>query len=557
MSSQDLSDGQEKRGMRRAIRSGVSWVKSAFGRPSSDPPTSAQAEVDNTKQMESDDTEWNQLRNSLRVLEIGVELFPPLKSAVGAFIECLAIIQTAASNREDYKELAVEFHSMANMINQYVGELGSEPKNGSIANITECIQHQLTCIRQKQQCKTVRRLVDANDDQEDLVRHYRQVERLFRQIQCDLSMRTRSDIKKQLETERREQTTLLRNMLPVDDAKYNSSYSTTIRRHRCTAKTREAIHQTLRDWTTNPKSEKIYWMNGMAGTGKTTIAYSYCEWLEVSNRLGASFFCSRISSTCRSLNQIIPTLAYQLARFSPAFRSRLCTTLNHDPDAGKLNVVQQFEKLIYQPVLDAKDAMPDSVVVVIDALDECDDNHSVRLLLEVLLKFADHLPLKVFVSSRPEPVIRDRMMSRGGSSRFIVYLHDIEQSIVEEDIKKYLTKELGSMEHPPFPGQIELLAKRSRNLFIYAATVVRYIYPDDIPVDSGARLKLMLEAVGNVRGMSDNRYEDLDFLYTTVLSAVFKSRLGNREKDQIRYVLWTVRASKNAKCRPPSSRSDL
>ncbi|KEP45549.1 vegetative incompatibility protein HET-E-1 [Rhizoctonia solani 123E] len=329
-------------------------------------------------------------------------------------------------------------------------------------------------------------------------------------------------------------------MLPVDDARYNSSYSMTIKRRGCTAKTRELIHKDLQAWTTNPESEKIYWVNGMAGTGKTTITYSLCEWLENTNRLGASFFCSRISSTCRSLSRIVPTLAYQLARYSPAFRSALCTTLKDNPDAGTLNVVQQFEKLVYHPMLRVKDAIPESVVIVIDALDECDDAYSVRLLLDVLLRFAEQLPVKFFVASRPEHVIRDRMMSRAGSTRFIVYLHDIEQSIVEEDIKKYLTEALSPMEPSPSVEQIGLLAQRSRNLFIYAATLVRYIYPDGISVDSTDRLESILQAIDTSHATSDNRYKDLDLLYTTVLNAVFNDHLGNEEKERMRRVLWTV-----------------
>ncbi|KEP51130.1 vegetative incompatibility protein HET-E-1 [Rhizoctonia solani 123E] len=487
-----------------------------------------------TSHRKSDNAAWNRLLNTLGVLENSVELFPPLKSAVGALIGCLDIVQKAASNRADYEELADEFQSLANMVSQYSSDLELEPNNGSIANIAQCIQQQVTDIEQKEASGTVGRLLDATQDQEDVIRRYRQVERLFQQLQYDLSMRTRSDVKKHLEM------ALLQRMSAVDDAKYNSSYSNTIRRHRCTAKTRETIHQALQGWSTDPESAKIYWMNGMAGTGKTTIAYSFCEWLEKTNRLGASFFCSRISSTCRSLSQIVPTLAYQVARFSPAFRSSLCSVLNNDPDAGKLNVVQQFEKLIYQPMLATKGAIPDIVVVVIDALDECDDNYSVRLLLDTLLKFAEHLPLKFFVSSRPEPVIRGRMMSRGGSSRFIVYLHDIEESIVEDDIKKYLTEALSSMEPSPSVAQIGLLAKRSRNLFIYAATLVRYIYPDDVSVDSTARLESMLEAISSAKAMFLNRYEDLDLLYTTVLNAVFKKRLEEGEKDHMQRVLWTV-----------------
>ncbi|CAE6417335.1 unnamed protein product [Rhizoctonia solani] len=487
-----------------------------------------------TEHKKSGSDAWTGLASSLRVLEITAGLFPPLKKAIAAFVECLDIVERAASNCADQASLAEEFKFMSDTLNRYSAGLGSESSNGSIANLAQSIERQVADIKRHEERGRIGRFLDAARDEEAVIQVYKQIESLFRRLQCDVSMRTHDHVKKQLET------TLLRGMLPVDDARYNSSYSTTIKRNGCTAETREAIHQGLEDWTTNPKSEKIYWMNGMAGTGKTTIAYSFCEWLEKTNRLGASFFCSRISSTCRSLNKIVPTIAYQLARYSPAFSSTLCASLNSNPDAGTLNVMQQFEKLMQLPLSNVKGAMPDSVVIVIDALDECDDGFSVRLLLNVLLKFAERLPLKFFVSSRPEHVIWERMTSQGGTARSIVHLHDIEESIVEEDIKKYLTEALSPMGPAPSVEQVELLAKRSRNLFIYAATLVRYIYPDDVPADSSDRLESMLQAIGTSRTMSDNRYEDLDLLYTTVLSAAFNSRLGKDEKERMRGVLWTV-----------------
>ncbi|KEP45173.1 putative vegetative incompatibility protein HET-E-1, partial [Rhizoctonia solani 123E] len=207
---------------------------------------------------------------------------------------------------------------------------------------------------------------------------------------------------------------------------------------------------------------------------------------------------------------------------------------------GSLDIVQQFEKLINEPMLNAKNAMPDSVVIVINALDECNDNYSVWLLLDLLLRFAEHLPLKFFVSSRPEPLIQERMMSQGGASRSVVYLHDIEESIVEEDTKKYLTESLHSMIPLPPPEEIKLLAKRSRNLFIYAATLVQYIYPKDVHVDSNSWLRSMLATISDRKAMAENKYEVLDQLYTTVLKAVFNKRLNNNEKRRMQDVLWTV-----------------
>ena len=141
-------------------------------------------------------------------------------------------------------------------------------------------------------------------------------------------------------------------------------------------------------------------MNGMAGTGKTTIMYSFCEWLEANRQLGANFCCSRLSPSCHNVNNIVPTLAYQLARYSPAFRSALCKVLEEEPDIGKLRVVLQFAKLVKEPLQKVKDAMPEGVIVAIDALDKCEDSSGVRMVLETLLKFVSNLPIKFFVTSR-------------------------------------------------------------------------------------------------------------------------------------------------------------
>ncbi|KAH7338734.1 quinon protein alcohol dehydrogenase-like superfamily [Rhizoctonia solani] len=582
MSSQHPSDKQGKRGVRQALRSSVQRLKDGIKRssgsrpqsgqtgvltpgsgtgshtvapapslgvqlpesrratPTPPPGPSAEPEVTDPsanvgeKQNDKGNVAWSRLTSSLRVLETSVELFPPLQSAVGGLIGCLDVVQVAASNRTDYEELVDELRSMADILGQHAGVLDSEKGNGSVTNIVQCILAHVQDIEQQKKRGTLGRLRGATNEQEDVMRRYRQIEKLFRQLQCDVTMRTQDHVKKQLET------TLLRGMSPVDDARYNSSYSMAIKRHGCTAETRETIHQTLADWATDPTSARVYWMSGMAGTGKTTIAYSFCEWLERTNRLGASFFCSRISATCRSLARIVPTVAYQLARYSSAFRTSLCIALSENPDAGSLNVGQQFEKLVHHPILEAEAAIPDGVVIVIDALDESDDPYSVHLLLDTLLKHAEHIPVKFFVSSRPDYVIRDRMMSQEGTSRSVFHLHDIEQSIVEEDIRKYLTESLSSMSPPPSPQQIEALAERAGMLFIYAATVVRYIHPKVIPVNSGARLEAMLKSMRTVEGKVDNKYKELDLLYATVLEAAFNEDLDTDENECIQRVLWAA-----------------
>ena len=128
-------------------------------------------------------------------------------------------------------------------------------------------------------------------------------------------------------------------MPSVDQAIYNSSYSTTATtRCGCTAETHIKILQNLQVWAEDKQGAKVYWMDGMAGTGKTMIRYSLYEWLASIRQLGANFFCSHNSPECHENNNIIPTSASQLTEYSPVFRSVLCKVLQEEPRASKLNV---------------------------------------------------------------------------------------------------------------------------------------------------------------------------------------------------------------------------
>jgi hypothetical protein len=295
----------------------------------------------------------------------------------------------------------------------------------------------------------------------------------------------------------------------------------------------------LRDWARDPNGAKVYWMNGMAGTGKTTITYTLCEWLEEVHQLGANFCCSRLSSSCRNVNDIVPTVAYQLARYSPAIRSALCKVLEDEPDAGKLNIELQFTKLVQRPMQKVKGALPDGIVVAIDALDECEDSYGVQLVLATLMKFTLNLPIKFFVTSRPEPIIREKMLARDGYSPSVLYLHDIEESIVKEDIKKYLTDALSPVSPPPSIDELEQLANRAGKLFIYAATVARYIRPDNIRgVNSHTRLQRMLKTKSD--SVSTQQYEELDGLYTSILDAALDPKLEAEERRVLEMVLRTA-----------------
>ncbi|CCO35298.1 hypothetical protein BN14_09415 [Rhizoctonia solani AG-1 IB] len=161
-------------------------------------------------------------------------------------------------------------------------------------------------------------------------------------------------------------------MSPSRSAMYNSAESCDIKRGVCAPGTRKAQIDQLLEWAHDPETGQTCWMNGMAGTGKTTIAYSVCERLDEAYELGASFFCSRTMPECRQVKYIIPTIAYQLARFSVPFRNALYAALESDPDAHARTPKLQYEKLVVGPLSEVRESLPANFIVVIDALDECE-----------------------------------------------------------------------------------------------------------------------------------------------------------------------------------------
>ena len=182
-------------------------------------------------------------------------------------------------------------------------------------------------------------------------------------------------------------------------------------------------------WTCNFDKPPVYWLNGLAGTGKTTIAQTVAERMFADGRLGASFFCSRDFEDRRSLRSIFPTLAVQLARRYSQFRSIFIQLVQSNPEIVHETLYAQMKKLIIQPL--AKSAV--STVIVIDALDECKDKEPASAILSVLGQFVAEVPtVKFFITGRPESRIQEgfRLPSLNESTDVFV-LHEVEAGQVE------------------------------------------------------------------------------------------------------------------------------
>ncbi len=88
---------------------------------------------------------------------------------------------------------------------------------------------------------------------------------------------------------------------------------------KCHPGTRVEILNTIAEWIQNTDSrQRIFWLNGPAGVGKSAIAQTIAESCR-DKELAASFFFQRNTMYCNMANRLFPTLAWQLAMSIPKY----------------------------------------------------------------------------------------------------------------------------------------------------------------------------------------------------------------------------------------------
>jgi len=113
-------------------------------------------------------------------------------------------------------------------------------------------------------------------------------------------------------------------------------------------------------------------------------------------------------------------------------------------------------------------------LIIVDALDEIDDGGGSEFLRDLLEMIKEgHLRgLKFLVTSRPDPDLAELCSSF--ESHAICRLYEVLTADVEADIDMYLRTKLPALQDEP---QLAALVQKADGLFIYAATVVRYLTP--------------------------------------------------------------------------------
>jgi hypothetical protein len=311
----------------------------------------------------------------------------------------------------------------------------------------------------------------------------------------------------------------------------------------CLKGTRGPVLDAVEVWARDFGKPPVYWLNGVAGSGKSTIARTIAARFFADGQLGASFFCSRDFEDRRNLRLIFPTLAVQLARGHPKFRSTLVRLVRSDPDIAHESLYHQMRKLIVRPIKESKI----STVIVVDALDECKDEKPASAILSVLAQFVSEIPeVKFFITGRPEPRIWEGFrLPLLAEATAVFVLHDVEPSQVGNDIRLFFSHEFSELvrrrrglDDWPTKDQLDLLCKRAAGLFAYAVATVRFI--DKQSANPIERLNLLLrspEGSGREGRTKLNENTTLDSLYTSVLKGAFGDDDDPDNDPKVRSVL--------------------
>ncbi|OJJ42821.1 hypothetical protein ASPZODRAFT_169878 [Penicilliopsis zonata CBS 506.65] len=269
--------------------------------------------------------------------------------------------------------------------------------------------------------------------------------------------------------------------LPIEARAIFDSFSD--RGDECLPDTRTDLRRQVVQWAEDPSSKSIFWLNGMAGTGKSTIARTLARHFQEKGQLGASFFFKRGEGAQGDASRFITTIAQQLLYRIPKLASEVRQALLADTLLPEKNIAEQFQMFILGP-LKALSMSTQLVVLVIDALDECEPRRDVQLILKLLSSTPEvtTVRLRIFITSRPDMPIPSAFKRMSDSTYQNLLLHQISEDIIRHDIEVFLTHRLAEIRHehcllPEWPGpeKKQALLDMVLPLFICAATVCRFI----------------------------------------------------------------------------------
>ncbi|PPQ93171.1 hypothetical protein CVT25_002629, partial [Psilocybe cyanescens] len=460
----------------------------------------------------------------------------PVKMALGLVKLIIEIQQAVANNMDTVKRRLTSTRAQLETVEKELGDWTPKTlQEGQwIEQFKLILKEELDKLIQLSEEWLVRKVADHEDEKMRITEIFERINEARVQFELAIGIRV---FKSVYDMGRALRKLLFNGLTPskIADHKYHleSQEERRVRREVCTPGTRVRILGDIVIWAKNTSrgSPNVYWLFGQAGSGKTTIAYSVARRFEFAGDpndtiiLGGNFFCSRQFEESRLSKCIIRTVVHHLALKCRAFADQLS-----DFDTVNQNVRAQLEDLLIAPWQASKPSRchdpskpTPHYLIIIDALDEINGtggSEFLRDLLEVIDKSKNRLQgLKFFVTSRPDPNLVRHVDSL--KSKQLYRLEEVPPEEAQYDIRTYLTAEL-----PHFAGreEIEDLVVLTAGLFIYAATVVKYLVTRGRSEQQTFLTTLLASSNSfNLQPLSNGMpFTLLDTLYSQILNEAFR-----------------------------------
>ncbi|KAF9785740.1 hypothetical protein BJ322DRAFT_1210370 [Thelephora terrestris] len=438
------------------------------------------------------------------------EAFSPLKAALAT------ISAGTAAVKDKIESLGLRIATLEKVFERPTDDEVEKARREQLQLRFKIIEETLRSLHQK---STIVRVADHVQDSEEVSGLLEDLREAINDYQMVQQMAMYDQGCKLIDAAER---TTLNNFRQAQGAEYRH-----VGRKRCLKGTRRAVLDEIELWARDFAKLPVYWLNGLAGTGKSTIAQTIAERMFAEGQLGASFFCSRGFEDRSNLHFIFPTLAVQLARKYPEFRSVFVPLVHSDPGIAYESLYNQMDKLIVGPLKN----FPISTIIVIDALDECRDEEPASAILSVLARLVIQVPkVKFFLTGRPEPCIREGFrlpLLVDATDTFV--LHEVHPNQINSDIQQFLEKTFSEitsrhtgLDSWPTKEQLDLLCKRAAGLFVYAVATVKFINTRNY--HPRKRLDVLLELPDSSVHEGKTKFNantSLDSLYGSILREAF------------------------------------
>jgi hypothetical protein len=304
----------------------------------------------------------------------------------------------------------------------------------------------------------------------------------------------------------------------------------------CLPNTRVELLRDIYIWADGQDERCIFWLNGLAGTGKSTIARTVAHKYFDQKRLGASFFFSRGGGDVSHARKFVTSIIAQLAQSIPPLRRYISDAVTEYSDIVNRSLRDQWQLLVLVPLskLDGNGCRT-SYILVVDALDECDDGDNIRVILQLLAeaRLLKTVRLRVFLTSRPGVPIRHSFYQLSETEHRDFVLHSISPPIVDHDITIFLEYNLRLIgeedsQDAGWPGAevIKTLVQSASGLFIWAATACRFIREG---LFADERLLTLLKGGASAATTPE---EHLNGIYITVLQNSIQAHFGPQDKER-------------------------